>query len=300
MKKNLQKDYIKRTSIVILTWNSSRFIDTCLESLSKQTLNDFELIMVDNNSSDNTLKAIENSPWRSVVTRVIPMGKNLGCAGGNNVGWRASTGDIIIFLNPDTVVAKKWLEELIKPLRENEEIVITGCKIYYPNSHMIQHAGGVLHPNAMAEHRGRDEEDRGQYDKMEEVDYVTGASIAVKREFLEEVGGLDEDFYPAYYEETDLCWKARQEGKKVVYIPSALLYHWEMPGLEKFTPRFYYTFYKMRIRFIIKNFSLRRILFEYIPFELKWMTREPAARGFRLCQIRAWIQGIWFLITGKR
>ena len=288
-------------SIVILTWNSGVFIDRCLEGLSRQSLQNLEIMIVDNASTDDTLERVGQSPHGSIVTKVVANPENLGCAGGNNVGWRASRGEVVVFLNPDVYVTKQWLEELAGALLKDPRAVIAGCKIYYPNTHILQHAGGILYPNAMADHRGKGEEDRGQFDDPCEVDYVTGAAIAVKRDFLERVGGLDEDYNPAYYEETDLCFRARSMGYRVLYVPGSVLYHYESPGLTRFSPAFYDLFYKMRIRFVLKNYSLWEILTRFWPFEIRWMLFEPKARGFRLAQFKAWLQGIRFLIQkGKR
>ncbi len=282
-------------SIVILTWNSARFMDTCLESLSRQAYHPFEVIIVDNASTDGTLARIEASPWRPVVARIITNPCNLGCAGGNNVGWKSSNGRIVIFLNPDTVVTRNWLDEMVRGIEARPDAGVAGCKIYYPNSRVIQHAGGILHPNAMTDHIGNGLEDKGQFDEEREVDYVTGAAFAVRREVLDALQGLDEDYHPAYYEETDLCWRAREKGWKVIYLPGALLYHYESPGLVKFSPGFYATYYRMRVRFLIKNYGIKRLLKDYLPFELRWMLREPRARHMRLRQVRAWAEGFAFL-----
>ena len=286
-------------SIVILTWNSEKFMDTCLESLSKQTYNNFEIIIVDNASTDNTLKRVKELEYKP-EPRIIANERNHGCAGGNNIGWKAGKGDIVVFLNPDTVVEKTWLEELVKAMKENPDAAIAGCKIYYPNSHIIQHAGGILHPNGMTDHYGNGEEDTGKYDELKDVDYVTGAAIAVRDEFMKEAGGLDEDYFPAYFEETDLCYRAHRKGYKVLYVPDSVLYHYESPGLTKFSPKFFATYYKMRFRFVVKNYTLKKFLCDFLPFEFAWMIKEPHARGHRLMQLKAYWQGLRYLITGAK
>jgi len=294
------KEKHQSVSIVILTWNSESFVNTCLESISWQTRGDYELVIVDNASRDKTLERVELSPFRRIVSKVIANKENIGCAGGNNVGWRAASGKIIIFLNPDTVVEPRWLEELAGALEHEPQAAVAGCKIFYPNTRTLQHAGGVIHPNGMTTHRGNGEEDRGQYDEICEMDYVTGAAIAVRRDFLESVGGFDEEYFPAYFEESDLCYRARKRGKKVLYVPKAALYHFESPGVVKFSPRFYELYYRMRMRFVLKNFSRWEILTKALPFELRWMLKEPQARGFRLMQLRALGQNLRWLFKPHR
>ncbi|MBN1900683.1 glycosyltransferase family 2 protein [Candidatus Sumerlaeota bacterium] len=285
-------------SIVILTWNSAEFIERCLEGLSWQTYPNYEIIVVDNASSDDTLSRAKNSPQAALVKKFIAHEKNLGCAGGNNTGWRASSGEIVIFLNPDIMADKYWLENLVSALESDPRAAIAGCKLYYPNSNIIQHAGGELHHNAMSEHYGSGEEDKGQYDDMRDVDYVTGAAIAVKREFLEETGGFDGDYFPAYYEETDLCFKAHKKGRGVLYIPRAVAYHFESAGLSRLSPRFYDMYYTMRMRFVFKNYSFWEILTRFLPFELRWMVCEKKAKGFRLMQFSAYWKGLKFRFFG--
>ncbi len=280
-------------SVVVLTLNSREYILRCLDSLKWQTHKSFETIVVDNASSDSTADLVATGEYK---VRLIRTDRNLGCAGGNNVGWRSAMGKIVVFLNPDVVVTPDWLVNLTRGLATTSNAVIAGCKMYYPNSRIIQHAGGILHPNAMCEHYGNSEPDNGQYDEVREVDFVTGAAFAVYRWFLEKMNGFDEDYFPAYYEETDLCWRAYKEGYKVVYIPDAVLFHYESSILKKLSPRFYRTFYRSRILFLIKNYSFKEWVGRFLPFEIRWFIKEPKARGQRLKQFRAYGEGIAFII----
>lgn len=293
---NKEKPGSPRVSVIVLTYNNKPFILRCLESLQWQTYPDFEIIVVDNASRDGTADTVSSSRFMDIV-RLIRNEQNLGCAGGNNVGWRAAEGDIVVFLNPDVVVVPDWLERLVGGLVNTDGAVIAGCKMYYPNSNILQHAGGILHPNAMCEHYGNGKPDDGTYNKLREVDFVTGAAIACKRSFLEQMDGFDEDFFPAYYEETDLCARARKAGYKVIYVPDAVLFHYESSTLTRLSPSFYRMFYRSRIIFLIKNYSLRDWLFKFLPFEIRWFLFEPIARGYRLMQYRAYMQGLAFVMS---
>ena len=283
-------------SVVILTYNNNAFILRCLESLLWQTYSNFEIIVVDNASHDGTADMVASSRYIDTV-RLIRNERNLGCAGGNNMGWRAAKGDIVVFLNPDVVVVPDWLEHLVDGLLRTRGAVIAGCKMYYPNSNILQHAGGILHSNAMSEHYGSGKPDDGTYNELREVDFVTGAAIAVKRSFLEQMNGFDEDYFPAYYEETDLCWRARKAGYKVIYVPDAVLFHYESSSLTRLSPSFYRIFYRSRIIFLIKNYTLKDWFFKFLPFEIRWFLLEPIARGYRLMQFRAYIQGLAFVMS---
>lgn len=285
---------LPRVSVIVLTYNSAPFILRCLESLSCQSYPPFETIVVENHSTDDTIERIQQSTFHPLL---IQNATNRGCAGGNNDGWHQSHGEIVVFLNPDTEVTPDWLRSLVAPFHD-PMVAITGCKIYYPNSHILQHAGGILYPNAMSDHYGNQQEDTGQYDTQREVDYITGAAFAVRRSFLESVEGFDEDYSPAYYEETDLCYKARKQGLKVLYVPSAVVYHHESPALRRCSPAFYRTYYRSRIRFLLKNYSLRDWLTRFLPFELKWFFMRES-RGTRLIQFWAYWNGLKFWL-GKR
>lgn len=218
---------------------------------------------------------------------MLSLKTNLGCAGGNNAGWRNSSGQIVVFLNPDTEVTPQCIEQLVLPLIGDTTIGITGAKMYYPNSRTLQHAGGIIHPNGMTGHFGIGEEDLGQCDTPRDVDYVTGAGFAITRELLEQLGGFDEEYFPAYYEEVDLCVRARKAGKRVVYIPSAVLTHHESVALGSDSPALRKLYARMRIQFCLKNLSIMQLLRHGIPFELRWLLTEPAARGNRIPQISA-------------
>lgn len=287
-----EREPLPSVSVVVLTYNSRDYILRCLESLQWQTYPEFEIIVVDNASTDGSAELVANSGYK---VRLITSEKNLGCAGGNNLGWRNTQSEIIVFLNPDVVVAPDWLENLIRGLIATEGAVIAGCKMYYPNTRIIQHAGGILHPNAMCEHFGNSEPDTGKYDELREVDFVTGAGFAVWRWFLEKMNGFDEDYYPAYYEETDLCWRARKAGYKVIYVPDAVLFHYESSILTKLSPQFYRLFFRSRIIFLLKNYTLKDWLFKFLPFEIRWFLFEPMARGCRLKQFRAYLEGLAFI-----
>ena len=255
---------------------------------------------------------------------------NRGFSGGCNDGICQAKGEIIVLLNVDTEVDADWLTELVRPLLHDRRAAMAGCKMYYPPKldlqdpaerpgsadapasstgspqagsasspqaprGKIQHAGGVIHPNAMVEHRGYGEEDVGQWDEEVEVDYVTGASVAIRREFLELCGGgLDEDYFPAYYEETDLCYRARLMGYRVLYAPRATLVHHESTLLGVGSPLFNRLCYRGRILFCLKNYRLRDWLFKFIPNEIAWL-RAPHSKGFRRIQLRAYLDGLKFL-----
>ena len=281
-------------SIIIVTYNTGgRFVEACLDAVRRLDYPDYETTIVDNGSADGTREALERCVHDETV---ILNEKNRGFAGACNDGIARARGELIVLLNFDTEVEPSWLRELVRPIADDARTAITGCKMLFPGGRMIQHAGGILHHNGMTRHWGYQEEDRGQYDEERDVNYVTGAGMAIRREFLEMCGGgLDADYFPAYCEELDLCYRAHLMEYRVVYAPRAVLVHHESPVLGNQSPLFQRLSYRGRMLFCLKNYRLRDWLFRFIPFEIGWL-RAPYSKGFRRKQIRAYLDGLMFLL----
>lgn len=293
-------------SVVVLSYRSADFLPSCLRALGASDYSRMEVLVVDNASPDHSAEvARQTAEELELGVKLLPLARNLGCAGGNNVGWRESRGEFVIFLNPDAEVRPDTIRELVRPMMEDPTIGVTGAKIYWPGTRRIQHAGGRIYPNAMTDHWGKGEEDHGQHDVPRDVDYVTGAGFAVRRCVLERLHGFDEEYFPAYYEETDLCVRARRLGYRVRYIPSAVIDHHESVTLGVTSRSFRRLYHRMRMRFIWKNYSWREI-WKAGGFELWWMRHEPRARGYRLEQFvayaegAAWVLGKYLHIGGRR
>lgn len=279
-------------SVVVLAYNSAGYLPICLEELRRSRGVDLEVIVVDNASSDGSAEIAEAS---AVVDRVVRCGRNLGCAGGNNAGWRAARRPVVLFLNPDCALDADAARRLAAPLRDDPTIGATGARLYYPNTRTLQHAGGILHPNAMAEHIGMGRQDDGSFGEDRDVDYATGAAFAMRRADLEALGGFDEEFFPAYYEETDLMARLRRSGLRVRYIGGAVGWHHESVGLERESPRLVAMSYRQRIVFAIKNYSAADWLLRFWPFEAKWILGRDA-RGFRRAWLAAHLRGAVFAL----
>lgn len=284
-------------SIIIVTYQTGgQFIENCLNSLRQLDYQNFEIIIVDNNSTDDTREVLK----QQIQNEILILNKsNRGFGGGCNDGTREAKGEVMVYLNMDTVVEKDWLTNLIKPFQQNPRTAITGCKMYYPDSKKIQHAGGILHPNGMTEHIGYGKEDNGDYDQTQEVDFVTGASFAARKEFLDLCGGgFDEAYFPAYYEETDLCYRAKLMGYQTLFVHDAVLTHFESPLLNNASDRFHRICYRSRIIFCWQNFTLSDWLFKWLPKEISWL-RAPYSKGFRKKQITAYLDLLKFIIGFK-
>lgn len=261
-----------KISVLVVLYNSAGYIGPCLESLIHTGYPDLELILVDNGSDDDSLlEARKIAAPHGLAFISSALGRNRGFARANNEAFELSTGDIILMLNPDTELYGDALEKLVEAFESDPSIGIAGCKLYHPDGKTIQHAGGFIRDNALTMHYGTDETDEGQFDEMRDVPYVTGAALAVRRGVFVRAGLLDGGYYPAYFEETDLCLKVRRLGYRVVYVPGAKLIHHESTTTVKYSERFLYLYHKNRIRFLLKNYSWRFLLERALPFEERWI-----------------------------
>ncbi len=261
----------KAVSVIVVLYNSSAYIEQCFKSLGKVTYRPIELITVDNGSEDDSVfraRKISNDFDFPCVFSCL--GRNKGFAKASNIGAAISSGDILFFLNPDTEIFPDAINALVEAFND-DSVGIAGCRIYYPDRMTLQHTGGFIRDNGLTMHYGFNEIDTGQYSEVRDVQYVTGAAIAVRKDIFTKVGMFDTGYYPAYFEETDLCLKVRRLKYRVVYVPGARVIHHESTTTGRFTERYYYLYHKNRIRFILKNFSLNFILNRALPLEQKWI-----------------------------
>ncbi len=252
-------------SVVIVTYNSRDDVSGCLDALLESDHRDLEVIVVDNASGDGTAELVAAS-FPSV--RLIRNATNLGFAAGNNLGFRAARGDILLVLNPDVRLRPDALRGLVTAFAQDPLLGVAGCKLLFPDGRTVQHAGGVVeYPLATARHRGYGEPDNGQWDEPAEVPFVTGAALALRREALRAAGGFDPGFFPVYYEDTDLCYRARAAGWRVVYVPAAVGLHRTSASLDQASPT-YFTYYHMsRLRFVLKHYSTQQLIDDFLPAE---------------------------------
>jgi GT2 family glycosyltransferase len=257
---------------VVVTYNSVDVIQKCLDSL-RCVEADLEVVIVDNASTDGTSELVAQCSWATLIRNAT----NAGFARAVNQGVKATRGDPIVLLNPDAQVRPGCLAALTERLRERQ-VAIVGCKILDPDGTTIQHMGGVIGPNGLSRHIGRGEKDTGQYDTIQDVEYATGAALAVRRDAWQRLGGFDEGYWPAYYEETELCWKARAQGYRVVVEAQAVVVHDEGSSsvkggrvAERPSVSFLSSYHRNRLRFVLRNFSWRRLLHEFPPAELHWL-----------------------------
>ena len=212
--------------IIILNWNGYKDTAECLQSLCRLSYPSYEVIVADNDSADGSVSRLKEK-FKDII--FLENKENLGFAGGNNVGFQYALrygADYVLLLNNDTIVDPNLLDILVKVGEADKRIGVIGPKIYcYPDSSRLWGVGGEIDmKHGKTYHTGYHEVERGQWDRMRDVDYVSGCAMMIKREVLEKVGLLDERFF-LYYEETDFCMRARESGFRIVYMPDAKIWH---------------------------------------------------------------------------
>jgi GT2 family glycosyltransferase len=261
-----------KASIIIPVWNGKPYLADCLEAVLAQDYPIFEIIAVDNASVDGSAEFIE-AHYPQV--RVIRNCRNLGFAGGCNIGLRISDGDFLVLLNQDTQMLPGWLRRMGMVLQD-PQVGIVGGKALYPDNETIQHAGGWIEwPLGLAHHYWQGDSDTEHGDDPRSVDYVTGAAVAFRQNILERVGFLDEGFWPGYFEDADFCFRIREAGFTVRYEPRAVTIHAETTSSESATVARAYQ--QGRIRFLLKHMPPQRFLAEFFLAEKSY--QSAAIRG---------------------
>lgn len=262
-------------SIVIINFNGRVHIERCLSSVLASNYPCFEVIFVDNASTDDSLELLQ--PFLSNVT-LVRNPANFLSSKGLNQGIRHSRGEIVVLLDLDTEVQRDWLSQLILPLLENPLVAITGSKLLFGDGKTIQHAGGTIRRNGCTAHFGHGEQDQGQWDQTRQTPYVTGAALAIRQSVLKELGGGLDELFPFYFEEVDLCWHARRLGYQVVYVAESVAIHHESTSWGgSRSERYYFHYHRGRWRFILKNMPWREIATNVIPEELRWLWKYAHA-----------------------
>ncbi|NOZ21937.1 MAG: glycosyltransferase family 2 protein [Planctomycetes bacterium] len=221
-------------SIIILTRDKADYTEACLKSLLTTEGGDYEVVIVDNGSTDRTLDLLESMKAEFAGAgsrlRVIAKGENVGCCTGRNEGVAAAAGEYIVFLDNDTMVKDvDWLVRLREVLDSDPQIQIVGPKITYPfEPHWIQCAGAAISKTGRVQFRGRGESrDTPEFNVQRDVQCLISAGFMFPKELFDVIGGLDEAFNPIEFEDFDFCYRARSRGYRVVYVPSVEIHHWE-------------------------------------------------------------------------
>jgi GT2 family glycosyltransferase len=209
-------------SVIIPTWNGLKHLPTCFEALQAQTFTDFETILVDNASSDESVSQTKsNYPW----VKVVQLPHNMGFTGAINAGIEAAQGEFLVLLNNDTEATPGWLEAIFSAFAGQPQVGSVASKILlFDERHLIHSAGDGVGVDGIPLNRGVWQADEGQFDQDTFIWGGCGGAVAYRQSALEAVGVLDEDLF-MYCEDVDLNWRLQLAGYTCVFAPQAVVYH---------------------------------------------------------------------------
>ncbi len=211
-------------SIIIPVYNKIDYTMACLASLCQSKDNTaFEVIVVDDCSLDTTAQTLPSISGLRYVRNPV----NLGFIGACNAGAAKANGEYLVFLNNDTTLQPGWLDKLLSTFSTFPDTGLAGSKLVYPDGR-LQEAGGIVFADGSGWNYGRLEDPaHPNFNYVREVDYCSGAAIAVPTSLFRELGGFDSLYAPAYFEDTDLAMRVRQNGQKVRVQPASVVFHHE-------------------------------------------------------------------------
>lgn len=218
-----------KVAVVILNWNGQKFLEQFLPFVLATSYNNFEVVVADNGSTDNSVSFLRNT-YPGI--RIISFKMNFGFAKGYNEALNQVQADYYVILNSDVEVQSNWLVPMVELLESNKLIAACQPKILsFTNRKMFEYAGaagGWLDKYGYPFAKGRIfdicEEDKGQYDQCEPIFWASGAALFIRSSVFHEVKGFDEYFF-AHQEEIDMCWRIQLAGYKIYSCPAAIVYH---------------------------------------------------------------------------
>lgn len=246
-----------KASIIIPNWNGKELLQDCLLSLQNQSLKEFEIILVDNGSTDGSARYVKKN---FIGIRIVRLDKNYGFAKAVNKGVKISTAEYIVLLNNDTEVDKNWLKNLVECANSHPEVISVNSKLLnFYNRKRIDGVGILINEVGQAKSIGWQEEDYGQFEKEQYIFGATGGASLFNRLDFTKAGGFDENYF-MYSEEVDFALRAQFLGYKSIYCPKAIVYHKHKATAKKLPQHIEYWQFRNMTQTIIKDFPTSILL----------------------------------------
>jgi GT2 family glycosyltransferase len=245
-------------SIVILNFNGADYLENCLRSVLQTAYPQFEVILIDNASTDDSFEDISRVFGFHPNLFLLKNERNLGFAQGNNLGASMAKGKYVVFLNNDTEICPDWLQELVKVMESNPIVGAAQSKLLSFDKKTFDGSGDLVTVFGDSFPRGRFEKDEGQFNKVEEVFAARGAAMIIRRDLFRQVGGFDRKFFLTS-EDTDLSWRIRLRGAKIFYVPTSVAYHAISGSSRKSFQQINHGF-KNKIMMIVKNYDIGNLI----------------------------------------
>lgn len=260
-------------SIIIANFNGEKYLDTCLKSVLVSNYRNFELLIVDDGSTDKSREIIEQFQKKDPRISVLFNNVNQGAAASRNKAITVSKGDIFVFLDNDTEATSSWLDELIKSLDKNNVGAAQSFLLDFEKRSFVQMAGGLLIPQTgwLIPFYQRDEYSHIKKDIKEYKIVAISAALAVKRRALEKVGGFDEK-EALYTEDLDFCWRIWLAGFEIILSSKSIVYHYTKSVSQRSNMRssnfqIYFHLAKNSFRSMIKNYEISNV-FKFLPMSM--------------------------------
>jgi len=245
-------------SVIIPCFNAEKHIERCLDSILKSDFLDYEIIVVDDHSTDKTGKILKKYQQKAGV-KIYYLKKNQGPAKARNIGVKKSLGKYLVFLDADTQVQASCLGAIANTFRKDKNIGAIQAKLLKGKSNKIDAAGHFLSLIGFPYEIGVGEDEK-EHRQKKLIFGARSAGMGVKKEVFEKIGGFDEDYF-IYGEETDLSWRIWRAGYKIYYLPKAVVHHFQKSSLNKKTKyRIFYEGAKNNLSNIIKNTPFKILL----------------------------------------
>ena len=252
-----------RISVIIVNYNGKELLQKCLESLFKIDYNNFEVILVDNNSTDGSMEfVIKNHP--NVI--VVKLDSNKGFAEPNNIGAKIAKGEYLLFLNNDTITTTNFISEMIKVLEKDEKIAICQSLLLKPDGN-IDSSGDFIDKMGIVYNS------KTKTDEIREISSARGACMLMRKKIFDKLGGFDEKFFFSF-EDVDLGWRSWILGYKTVVVPQSIVYHSAGKTSSKLKSEAAFHGLKNQLAMKITNFEPRFVLRSLLLFFFVYGSRE--------------------------
>jgi GT2 family glycosyltransferase len=283
---------MSRVTVIVLNYNGSSLTIECLKALERQSFRDFDVVVVDNGSSIDSLDTLKKfflEAPPSIEISLLPLQKNLGFSGGNNRALELSTGEFIALLNNDTEPEPNWLAEIVSAMETDPTIGICASKMLVFGTDVIDSAGDGFLRSLKGYKRGEGE-CKSNYCIKEFVFGACAGAALYRKAMINTIGFLDEDFF-LIHEDTDINLRSQIAGWKVLFVPTAIVYHKVRSSIGRHSDT--ETFYTLRNSYLvkIKNIPLR-ILIYCLPEVLISTFMEFIYFGFKHRQTKLYFKAI--------
>jgi GT2 family glycosyltransferase len=282
---------VARAFAVVVAHEGGEALGRSVEAVLRSGYAASRVLVVDNASRDGACQRLDRADARVTV---LTMARNLGFAGGVNAAVAhlekagdLAAGDVLVLVNQDCIVKAEAIGALVTRVTGDARVGIVGARLLAPDGDTLQHAGGVVHANGLTEHVGRGLPSP-LFSCSADVEYVTGALMALRVSTWRTLGPLDAAYHPVYFEDVDYCLRARAAGMRVVYEPASIAVHAEASASGGAESRTYLErYHRSRMRFVARHRLQRGAIVRAVSAEIRWLLARrrlsevtPALRAY--------------------